>query len=425
MGQTQSGGPLEEGAPSSEALLVHRLGAEPPDGDTSSAAAAAAASAQLFGLAAAGAPIFAASGPPRPAATTAASAAAEGFEAADEGAAAAATAAAAAATTAGAAPEADAAGEGEDAEDSRLEIHRELICCVCFDLLQKPVLLQCGHVFCFWCTYRSMNAYDVSACPLCRLPFHCLPPVCRPLYVYLHQKYPAAAARRDREVEAFERQRRLRSPSHSLIVKGPPGPLTDLLPLGSSALLLLLRQEAPDLLPVHLEVDLRVAAAACRAEAASRASASRRGPGLPPPAASAAAAVADEVTSDTDEGPLSVSPVWRRGPPRPGLRRHLGDSPAADMTGEEEERGPSLAGSELAGSDFFAVAAEAGRQATADGRAAAPAAASGGGSGGGGGGGDRQSSGEQRTEIESSEVLCPLFMSARLLGNSQLLMVLQ
>ncbi|KAL8427705.1 hypothetical protein ACSSS7_007579 [Eimeria intestinalis] len=360
MGQVQwgapleEGGPLEDGGPLSEGSVMRRLAEETPvspEGDSSlegasasasGAAAAAAAAARLLEVIAATPQTGdgeASSSIPTTAAPTAAATAAGGPEGGEP------ITAAEGETAAGAAA---GGGETDEAEGQGVEIHRELICCVCFDLLQKPVLLQCGHVFCFWCAYRSMNAYEISVCPLCRCPFDCLPPICRPLYLFIMSKYPAAAARRDRELEALERQRTLKSPPHHLIAKGPPGPALDLLPLTSTSLLLLLREEAPELLPLHLVVDLRVAAAACKAEELWALSRTRRSPATTTTATAAAAAgaaagrgrgggggMADEVTSDTDEGPLRVGPVWRQGPPQPGMRRHAGDTPAADISFED------------------------------------------------------------------------------------------
>ncbi|KAL8272020.1 hypothetical protein Esti_004144 [Eimeria stiedai] len=331
MGQVQWGVPLDEGSPSSGASVMRRLAEETPvSPEGESFVEGAAGGAAAAGAAAAAARLLEAIS------TTSQTAASEASSSAPT------TAAGAAAGESGEATEGEAAaaagegGETDDAEAQGVEIHPELICCVCFDLLQKPVLLQCGHVFCFWCAYRSMNAYEVSLCPLCRSPFECLPPVCRPLYLFILNKYPAAAARRERELEALERQRTLKSPPHHLIAKGPPGPAHDLLPLSSTSLLLLLREEAPELLPLHLLVDLRVAAAACKADQLWALSRRLPSPGTAAAAAAAAAAgVADEVTSDTDEGPLRVGPVWRHGPPRPGMRRHAGDTPAADIAFDE------------------------------------------------------------------------------------------
>uniref|UniRef100_A0A2N9IU51 Uncharacterized protein n=1 Tax=Fagus sylvatica TaxID=28930 RepID=A0A2N9IU51_FAGSY len=37
------------------------------------------------------------------------------------------------------------------------EIPHSFICCVCWDLLYKPIVLSCGHISCFWCVHRSMS----------------------------------------------------------------------------------------------------------------------------------------------------------------------------------------------------------------------------------------------------------------------------
>ncbi|OEH73764.1 zinc zz type domain-containing protein [Cyclospora cayetanensis] len=189
----------------------------------------------------------------------------------------------------------------------------------------------------------------MSVCPLCRTPFDCLPPVCRPLYLYILKKHPQAASRRERELHVLERGRSLRSPPHHVIAEGPPGATTDELPLSTPALLLLLEREAPDLLPLHRSVELRVVVAAYRAEqlalslrastpyrAANDAGSSRRA-GRDGSPAGASQVDEDGAASDFDEGPLRVGRVSRRYPPPPDLRRNLGDTPAEQMDAEDEE----------------------------------------------------------------------------------------
>ena len=44
---------------------------------------------------------------------------------------------------------------------------QEFECPVCLELLYYPVVLPCGHVLCFWCTFLSMSS-RISNCPLCR-----------------------------------------------------------------------------------------------------------------------------------------------------------------------------------------------------------------------------------------------------------------
>ena len=72
-------------------------------------------------------------------------------------------------------------------------------CPVCLEMVCKPVVGSCGHVFCFWCEHKSMDVFDKSACPTCRRPFNNLPAVCDDLHAYLGRTYPKEYAQRLRE----------------------------------------------------------------------------------------------------------------------------------------------------------------------------------------------------------------------------------
>lgn len=50
-------------------------------------------------------------------------------------------------------------------------------CPTCLDLLFKPAVNTCGHVYCFWCFHRAMSPYTPSTCPVCRAKYGHLPAV--------------------------------------------------------------------------------------------------------------------------------------------------------------------------------------------------------------------------------------------------------
>ncbi|KAL7177349.1 hypothetical protein ACSBR2_030661 [Camellia fascicularis] len=84
------------------------------------------------------------------------------------------------------------------------EILDEFQCCVCLDLLYKPVVLGCGHISCFWCVFRAMDFYLVSHCPVCRHPYNHFPSICQLLHFLLLKLYPIAYKRREQKVIAEE-----------------------------------------------------------------------------------------------------------------------------------------------------------------------------------------------------------------------------
>lgn len=129
---------------------------------------------------------------------------------------------------------------------------QEFICSVCLELLWKPVVLECGHVFCFWCGYQCMNAYDASRCPLCKNAFDKFPRVCRPLNVCLLRHFPRTTALRDLDMAEFEANRRRQSPCHLRIADSSSGASTDTVSRCSPHLLQVLREKAPDILDLML-----------------------------------------------------------------------------------------------------------------------------------------------------------------------------
>nr|GEW44031.1 E3 ubiquitin-protein ligase PRT1-like isoform X1 [Tanacetum cinerariifolium] len=65
-----------------------------------------------------------------------------------------------------------AAAEADHGDEKEVEEYSdEFTCCVCLDLLYKPVVLACGHISCFWCVYEAMDTWQESRCPVCRHSF--------------------------------------------------------------------------------------------------------------------------------------------------------------------------------------------------------------------------------------------------------------
>ncbi|GAB4841331.1 hypothetical protein Ancab_022057 [Ancistrocladus abbreviatus] len=94
----------------------------------------------------------------------------------------------------------------EDCVDSDENISESFICCICLELLYKPIVLSCGHVSCFWCVHKSMSGLRESHCPFCRHPYHFFPTICRMLYFLLLKMYPLAYKRREHEILEEEKQ---------------------------------------------------------------------------------------------------------------------------------------------------------------------------------------------------------------------------
>uniref|UniRef100_A0A6N2MY32 RING-type domain-containing protein n=1 Tax=Salix viminalis TaxID=40686 RepID=A0A6N2MY32_SALVM len=72
-------------------------------------------------------------------------------------------------------------------------------CCVCLDLLYKPIVLTCGHISCFWCVNKSMSGLRESNCPICRHPYNHFPTVCQMLHFLLFKLYPTVYMRREKQ----------------------------------------------------------------------------------------------------------------------------------------------------------------------------------------------------------------------------------
>ncbi|KAG0477553.1 hypothetical protein HPP92_012272 [Vanilla planifolia] len=80
-------------------------------------------------------------------------------------------------------------------------------CCVCLDLLYKPVVLACGHVSCFWCVHKAMHGLRASHCAICRRPYIHFPSICELLHLLILKMEPTAYKRR--EIDVLEEERRL------------------------------------------------------------------------------------------------------------------------------------------------------------------------------------------------------------------------
>ncbi|KAI5066997.1 hypothetical protein GOP47_0017525 [Adiantum capillus-veneris] len=105
-------------------------------------------------------------------------------------------------------------------EDSTISTSQELSseetepfnCSICLELVYKPIVQACGHIFCFWCAYQAMNVRKESHCPVCRRPYKYFPRVCELLHFALSKAVPEEYERRGREVQRTEEQKQVFSP---------------------------------------------------------------------------------------------------------------------------------------------------------------------------------------------------------------------
>lgn len=79
-------------------------------------------------------------------------------------------------------------------------------CQICLEVVYKPVVEACGHVFCFWCLHKAMSHSGKSHCPVCRNPYHHLPRVCELLHYLLLKVFPQEYEKRAKEVSEWERE---------------------------------------------------------------------------------------------------------------------------------------------------------------------------------------------------------------------------
>ncbi|KAJ0113451.1 hypothetical protein Patl1_01603 [Pistacia atlantica] len=80
------------------------------------------------------------------------------------------------------------------------------VCCICLDLLYKPVVLACGHISCFWCIHRSMSNRRKSHCPICRHTYNHFPNICWMLHLLLLKIYPIAYKIREQQILGEEKK---------------------------------------------------------------------------------------------------------------------------------------------------------------------------------------------------------------------------
>uniref|UniRef100_A0A5B7BRT7 Putative E3 ubiquitin-protein ligase PRT1 isoform X2 n=1 Tax=Davidia involucrata TaxID=16924 RepID=A0A5B7BRT7_DAVIN len=92
------------------------------------------------------------------------------------------------------------------------------LCCVCLDLLYKPIVLACGHMSCFWCVHRSMSDLRESRCPICRHLYHHFPTICQMLHFLLLKMYPIAYKRRETQILEDEKEMGFFSPQFDALV---------------------------------------------------------------------------------------------------------------------------------------------------------------------------------------------------------------
>ncbi|KAF3792197.1 E3 ubiquitin-protein ligase [Nymphaea thermarum] len=92
------------------------------------------------------------------------------------------------------------------------ELPEGLQCCVCLDLLYKPIALACGHVCCFWCVHKSMSGYGDSSCAFCRNSYNHFPSICHTFHLLIRKKFPVAYRRREQQVLEEEKEHGCFSP---------------------------------------------------------------------------------------------------------------------------------------------------------------------------------------------------------------------
>ncbi|KAK9140861.1 hypothetical protein Scep_010542 [Stephania cephalantha] len=108
-----------------------------------------------------------------------------------------------------------AAAEAAEEQDRTLDLasvdpveenDEAFLCCICLDLLYKPIVLACGHISCFWCTHRAMNGFGKSYCPICRCPYRHFPSICQLLHFLLLKMYPVAYRVREKQMLEEEKK---------------------------------------------------------------------------------------------------------------------------------------------------------------------------------------------------------------------------
>ncbi|KAL3645084.1 hypothetical protein CASFOL_010264 [Castilleja foliolosa] len=96
--------------------------------------------------------------------------------------------------------------ESDDVDDDGSEkLSESFVCCICRDLLYKPVVLACGHMSCFWCVHKSMSGVHKSRCPICRNQYFHFPFICQTLHLLLLKMYPSIYKRRENQISEEEK----------------------------------------------------------------------------------------------------------------------------------------------------------------------------------------------------------------------------
>ncbi|XP_022148101.1 E3 ubiquitin-protein ligase PRT1 isoform X2 [Momordica charantia] len=80
------------------------------------------------------------------------------------------------------------------------DVPHAFLCCVCLDLLHKPIVLSCGHISCFWCVHKSMSGFRESHCPICRHPYYHFPTICEMLHLLILKIFPVAYKKRENQI---------------------------------------------------------------------------------------------------------------------------------------------------------------------------------------------------------------------------------
>ncbi|XP_010532888.1 PREDICTED: E3 ubiquitin-protein ligase PRT1-like [Tarenaya hassleriana] len=106
-------------------------------------------------------------------------------------------------------------------DETEEEISDSFLCCVCLELLYKPIVLSCGHLSCFWCVHKSMNGLRESHCPICRDPYLHFPSVCQKLHFLLKKLYPLAYRKREEQILKEEWEQGCFSPQIDAVLNEP------------------------------------------------------------------------------------------------------------------------------------------------------------------------------------------------------------
>ncbi|KAL3716216.1 hypothetical protein ACJRO7_007905 [Eucalyptus globulus] len=107
----------------------------------------------------------------------------------------------------------------DDAEPE--QISESFTCCICLELLYKPIVLACGHISCFWCVHRSMSGVSETKCVLCRQPYLHFPSICLLLHFLLLKMYPDSYRRREILTLEEEKKRGTFSPQFDALAWRP------------------------------------------------------------------------------------------------------------------------------------------------------------------------------------------------------------